>query len=158
MTSDARRKCGKLRYAITYNVIWVNQKTEYFKYHWLRALAMFDLTSLSPILSGISSSVDTLIENKVPCEFRSSYWSNWSQTGPFIPVAVDSNYSCYCTLPCCEGLQKSHTCAGNKRGLITKRHPVIKLDNDLWTRTEVSYCLLLQSQFIIESYRLTLGV
>ena len=45
MTSDARRKCRNLHYAITYSVIWANQKTESLKYHWLRALAMFDVTS-----------------------------------------------------------------------------------------------------------------
>jgi len=44
---------GNWRYAITYNVIWENQKTESFEYHWLRALAMFDVTSFPAILSGI---------------------------------------------------------------------------------------------------------
>ena len=27
------KKRGYLRYAIMYNVIWANQKTEYFEYH-----------------------------------------------------------------------------------------------------------------------------
>ena len=53
MTSDTQQKCGKLRYTMTYNVIWANQKTESFEYHWLRALAMFDVTSFPAILSGI---------------------------------------------------------------------------------------------------------
>jgi len=52
MTSDARQKCGNLRYAITY-VIWTNQKTESFESHWLRALAMFDVTIFPAILSCI---------------------------------------------------------------------------------------------------------
>jgi len=34
MTSAARQKRGNLRYAITYNVIWANQKTKSFEYHW----------------------------------------------------------------------------------------------------------------------------
>jgi len=46
-------KCGNLHYTITYYVIWANQKTEFFKYHRLRALAMFDVTSFPAILSGI---------------------------------------------------------------------------------------------------------
>jgi len=41
MTSDTRQKCRNLRYAITYNVIWANQKTESFEYDWLLALANF---------------------------------------------------------------------------------------------------------------------
>ena len=50
MTSDARQKCGNLRYAVTYNVILTNQKTEYFEYHWLRAHANFDVTIFAAIL------------------------------------------------------------------------------------------------------------
>jgi len=38
MTSDAHQKGENLRYAITYKVIWANQKTESFVYHWLHAL------------------------------------------------------------------------------------------------------------------------
>jgi len=53
MTSDARQKHGNLRYAVTYNVIWANQKTESFEYHWLSTLAMFDRTGFPAILSGI---------------------------------------------------------------------------------------------------------
>jgi len=53
MTSDARQIHGNLRYAMTNNVIWANQKTESFECHWLRALAMFDVTSFPAILSGI---------------------------------------------------------------------------------------------------------
>jgi len=53
MTFDARQKCGNLRYAITYNVIWANYKTESFEYHWLRALAKFDMTSFPTILLSI---------------------------------------------------------------------------------------------------------
>ena len=53
MTSDARQKHQNLCHAITYNVIWANQKTESFEYHWLPALAMFDVTSFCAILSGI---------------------------------------------------------------------------------------------------------
>jgi len=34
MTSDARQQRGNLGYAITYNVIRANQKTEPFAYHW----------------------------------------------------------------------------------------------------------------------------
>ena len=53
--ADARQKRGNLHYAIRYSahVIWANQKTESFKYHWFRALAMFDVTSFPAILSGI---------------------------------------------------------------------------------------------------------
>ena len=53
MTSYARQKCGNLHYAILYNLIWTNQRTESFEYHWLRALPMFDITRFSAILSGI---------------------------------------------------------------------------------------------------------
>ena len=53
MTSDAQHKRGNLRFAITYSVIWANQKTELFEYHWLRALAMFDAMSFPAILLGI---------------------------------------------------------------------------------------------------------
>jgi len=53
MAAYARQKCGNLRYAITYNVIWANQRTESFERHWLRALAMFDVTRFSTILSGV---------------------------------------------------------------------------------------------------------
>jgi len=52
MTSDTQ-KCENLCYAITYNIILANQKTESFEYHWLGALAMFDITSFPDILSGI---------------------------------------------------------------------------------------------------------
>jgi len=48
--SDAWQKCGNLHYAIIYNVIWANHKTEHFEYHWLRALAMFHVTSFPAIL------------------------------------------------------------------------------------------------------------
>ena len=41
------KNSGNLHYAITYNVIWANQKTESFEYHWLRALAMVWLNELS---------------------------------------------------------------------------------------------------------------
>jgi len=62
--TDNRQKRGNLRYAITYNIIWVNQ-TESFEYHWLRTLAMFKVTSFPAILSGIrrhfKRSVNTLI-------------------------------------------------------------------------------------------------
>ena len=47
------KKCGNLRYDITYNVIFANQKTESFEYHWLSALAMFDVTRFPAILSCI---------------------------------------------------------------------------------------------------------
>ena len=57
MTSDARQKCGNLRYAVTYIVIWANQKTESFEYHWLCALAMFDVMNFPVILSGILSGI-----------------------------------------------------------------------------------------------------
>jgi len=43
----------KLRYAITYNVIWANQKNESFEYHWLHAHARFNVKSIPAILSGI---------------------------------------------------------------------------------------------------------
>jgi len=52
MTSDARQKTRELRYAITYNVIWANQKTETFLHIWLRALAMFEVTTFPVILLG----------------------------------------------------------------------------------------------------------
>jgi len=47
---------GKTReFTLRHNVhvIWANQKTESFEYHWLRTLAMFDVTSFPAILSGI---------------------------------------------------------------------------------------------------------
>jgi len=47
------KNAGNLRFAITYIVICANQKTESFDYHWLRALAMFDVTSFPAILWGI---------------------------------------------------------------------------------------------------------
>ena len=53
MTSDAWQKCGNIRYATTYIVIWAYQKTESFEYHWLHTLAMFDVTSFPAILSDI---------------------------------------------------------------------------------------------------------
>jgi len=53
MRSDAQQECKNLCYAIMYIVIWVNQKTESFEYHWLCALAMFDVKSFPAILSGI---------------------------------------------------------------------------------------------------------
>jgi len=37
-------KGRKLRNVITNNVIWANQKTEYFVYHWLHTHAMVDVT------------------------------------------------------------------------------------------------------------------
>jgi len=40
-------------YAIMYNVIWANQKTESFEYHRLSSLARFDITSFPGILLGI---------------------------------------------------------------------------------------------------------
>jgi len=52
-TSNAWQKCGNLLYAITYNVIWANHKTESFEYHWLHTLAMFDVTSFAAIMLGI---------------------------------------------------------------------------------------------------------
>jgi len=55
MTSNTWQKCGNLRYAITYNVIWANLRTEFFYHHWLCALAMFDITSFPAFLSGIES-------------------------------------------------------------------------------------------------------
>ena len=53
MTSDAQQKYGNLHNAITYNIILANQKTESVEYHWLRALAIFDITSFPAILLGI---------------------------------------------------------------------------------------------------------
>ena len=53
LTSDARQKCGNLRYIITYIAIWANQKTESFEYQWLHALEIFDVMSFPAILSGI---------------------------------------------------------------------------------------------------------
>ena len=64
MTSAARQKRGNSRYAITY-VIWANQKTKSFEYHWLRTLAMFDVTSFPAILSGI------------PCHFKLCRYVNY---------------------------------------------------------------------------------
>ena len=42
-------KRKNLRYTITYNVILANQRTEPIEYHWLRALAMFDVASFAAI-------------------------------------------------------------------------------------------------------------
>jgi len=36
---------AKLRYIITHNVFWANQKTDSFAYHWLCTHAMFDIMS-----------------------------------------------------------------------------------------------------------------
>jgi len=67
MMSDAWQKRINLRYTITYNIIGANHKAESFKYPWLRALAMFDVTSFPAIVSGIGRhfklSVDTLIKS-----------------------------------------------------------------------------------------------
>jgi len=40
-------------YTITYNIIWANQKTKSFEFHWLRALSRFYITCFPAILSGI---------------------------------------------------------------------------------------------------------
>ena len=37
-------KGGNLHNIIMYNIIWANQKTESFVYHWLCGHAMFDVT------------------------------------------------------------------------------------------------------------------
>jgi len=44
------------------HVLWANQKSESFEYHWLRALAMLDISSFLSIFVGQKSSVDTLID------------------------------------------------------------------------------------------------
>jgi len=86
MTSDARQKCRNLRYAIMYNVIWANQKTEFSAYHWIHALAMSDITSFPAILSDvISSSVDTLI---LISYANMSPLKAWHVTLIFISVSV----------------------------------------------------------------------
>jgi len=36
-----------------YNVIWANQKTDFFKHQWLRTLVMFDVMNFPAILLGI---------------------------------------------------------------------------------------------------------
>ena len=63
MTTDARQNGGNVPYAMTYNVIWANQKTGSFVHHWLRALAK----RFHAILSGngrhFKRSVDTSIDN-----------------------------------------------------------------------------------------------
>jgi len=64
MTSNARQKCGNLRYAITYNVIWANQKTESFEVHWFMRTCNVCITSFSAMcraLDVISSSDNKLI-------------------------------------------------------------------------------------------------
>jgi len=43
MTSDALTKGEKQRNFVTPNIVWANQTTESFVYHWLCALAMFDV-------------------------------------------------------------------------------------------------------------------
>jgi len=45
--SNAPIRGGKLCNVITHNVVWANQKTESFMYHWLCTLAMFDVNVLS---------------------------------------------------------------------------------------------------------------
>ena len=47
----------------TFNVIWANQMTESFEYHWLRALAMLDVCAFPPFCRAsdvISNSVNLL--------------------------------------------------------------------------------------------------
>ena len=55
MTSANLTQGGKLGNVILHNVIWANQKTEPFVYHWLRAHAMIVVTALgeSDIISSI---------------------------------------------------------------------------------------------------------
>ena len=86
MTSDASQKCGNLRYAITYNV-WANQKTESFEYHWLHALAMFDIMSFPAIFSAIG------------LHFKFWRYVNWCYTlktcklkKPINPARQDKNF------------------------------------------------------------------
>jgi len=59
-----------------YNVIWANQKTESFEYHWLRALAMLDVPPFRQASDIISSSVDMLV------------YTTWSR-------ALSENFGCY---------------------------------------------------------------
>ena len=63
MMSDARQKGGNLHYTITYNVIWANQKTGSFVYHWLCALATSFPAILSCIGRHFKHTVDTSISN-----------------------------------------------------------------------------------------------
>jgi len=57
MTSVNLTQGGKLGNVILHNVIWANQKTEPFVYHWLRAHAMIVVTALgeSDVISSILS-------------------------------------------------------------------------------------------------------
>ena len=59
MTSCAPTKGGKLRNVITHNVVWANQKTEYFVYRWQHAHATFDLTCF-PAFVGASDVIQAL--------------------------------------------------------------------------------------------------
>jgi len=64
---DKTRECMLLQ---TYNVIWANQKM----YHWLRAFAMFDLTSFPAILSGIGHHFKFCQKLMIASAWRSKHW------------------------------------------------------------------------------------
>jgi len=46
-------KGGKLRNIIMHNVIWANQKTEFYVYRWLGALAIFDVVCFPAFLGAL---------------------------------------------------------------------------------------------------------
>ena len=66
MMSDASTKGGNFSNVITHNVIWANQKSEYFMYRWLHAHAMFNVMCFPRIGWSIRRhfmhSVNTLIQ------------------------------------------------------------------------------------------------
>jgi len=70
-------KTRNLCYALAYNIIWANQKTKSFDYHWLCALAMFNVTSFPAILSDIGRNFKFCC--LVNCLIYSCTWSIFIQ-------------------------------------------------------------------------------
>jgi len=89
MMSDAWQKCGNLHYAIIYNVIWANHKTEPFEYHWLCTLAMFHVTSFPAILWDIERQFKLCwYVNYCPITRRGGYLRSVCRRGSWPPGAA----------------------------------------------------------------------
>jgi len=58
-------KGGNLHYVIKYNVIWANQKTESFVYHWLCPLAKFDRMCFPAFVGALDVILSVLPNDRV---------------------------------------------------------------------------------------------
>jgi len=105
--SAVGQKRGFLCYVITYNIIWANQITESFEYHWLLALAMFDVMSFPAILSSIGRYfkfcryVNYRVDKSPPT--RHWRWRRWAVGWTRVPSSggagvrhAGSRRSCWC--------------------------------------------------------------